>query len=161
MCSFPFTSELQKEKKCNCPLCLFYLSFHSLFNEIRNLLNFYQLVFVLSVDHSCMMVLLLDGKKGEEKKKSILLECTEYDTTQTEQPKLYFVHTIRTAPILQKFSTNYKVTQLNRKNTSLCHSNCDNSRPLCRLLCHMVTNCFKVLELLYHKQRIGKSSPIV
>lgn len=76
-------------------------------------------MFVLSVDHSCMMDLLLGGKKGEEKKKCILPECTEYDDAQTEQPKLYLVHKICTSPIFQKLSIKYKVAQLNRK--KICH----------------------------------------
>lgn len=153
----------KKKKQCKCPLCLFYFNFHYLFlfNEVRNLLGFYHLVFVLPVDGSCMMVLLLDAKKRKEKKNCILPECTEYDNVQTEQPKLYFVNNVCITPIFQKLSISYKVAHLNRKNMSLCYSDCDNPRTLWRLLCHMVTNCFKAPEMLDHKQRIGESSPSV
>lgn len=66
---FPFTSELQQENLIG--HCVYFKS-HCLFNEMRNLLDFYCQVFVLSVDHSRTMVLLLDAKEGREKKKCIL-----------------------------------------------------------------------------------------
>lgn len=75
-------------------------------------------MFVLSVDHPCVMVLLLNAKKGEEKKKCILPKCTEYDNARTEQPKLYFVDNICISPIFQKLSITSEVAHLNRKN---CH----------------------------------------
>lgn len=82
------------------------------------------------------MVLPLDAKEGGEKKKCILP-----GNAQTEQPKLHFVDNICITPLSQELSI--------RKNVSLCYSDCDNPRPLWRLLCH------NSQQLLYSIRFVG------
>lgn len=113
---FPFHIWTSKRKKIQLPIVFTYFKFHCLFNEIRILLDFNRLVFVPSVDHSCMMVLLLDAKKGEEKKKCILPECTEYDSAQTEQAKLHFVIKYAQLPFSRSFPSPIKWHSLTEKN---------------------------------------------